>query len=192
MRIERHAKSRPTHTFSLEGSSLRRLTYVFRKRFKSKSKEIKELQPEKPKEEEKGFEPPIKLPEIRKVPPKPVRPPAPESPPIFIKVDKYRNIIRNIRDLKSYLLNLRDALDVLEDMQKEVANGIEVAHKTLDELNMIISNLDSFFMRPQGIEHHMEEEMSEPGRMSPGEAENYMKGVSTQLEKLRAQLRAID
>ncbi len=164
------------------------------KLFKKKSEEIKELQPEKlPKltEEEKEFEPPAKLPEIKKVQPPPPRPAVSRSPPIFIKVDKYSDIIKNIRDLKSHILNLRDALDVLDDMQKEIMNGIDLAHKTLDELNMIISNLDSFFMRPQGIEHHMEEEIPEPGRMSPDEVEGYMTDVQTQLQKLRSQLKAI-
>ena len=156
--------------------------------FGDKSKEIKELQPEaeKPKEE-KRFEPPPTLPEIKKSP-SPPRPPAPQaqSPPLFIKVDRYRDIIKNIRDLKSHLLNLRDALDVLEDMQKEVANGIEIAHKTLDELNTLISHLDSFFLRPQGIETHMEREEG-----SAEEVGNYVRDVYTQLEKLRSQLRAI-
>ena len=168
----------------------------------NKSKEIKELQPEKKPEEKyapPGTHPaaPVKLPEIKKTPtppppPPPSRQPSSKSPPLFIKVDKYRNIIKNIRDLKSHVLNLRDAIDVLEEMHKETMNGIEIAHKALDELNMIIANLDSFFLRPHGIEHHMEEEMPEPGRMSSGEVEGYVRDVSTQLEKLRAQLRAID
>ncbi|MCK4335753.1 MAG: hypothetical protein KAW40_03450 [Candidatus Aenigmarchaeota archaeon] len=165
------------------------------KLFKDKSKEIKELQPGEPTEEEKKFEPPVKLPEIKKAPlaaPRPPAAPVSKSPPLFIKVDKYRDIVENIRNLKSYILNLRDAIDVLEDMQKEISNGIDVAHKTLDELNIIISNLDSFFLRPQGVEHDLEEdEIPEPGRTSPGEVEGNMKNVYTNLERLRAQLRAI-
>lgn len=166
------------------------------KLFKGKSKEIKELQPETQREtlteEEKKFRPPVKLPDIREEPPETVGAPA-QSPPIFIKVDKYRNIIKNIRELKSYLLNLRDAIDILDDMQKEVANGITVAHRALDELNMIVSSLDSFFLRPHGVEHHMEEEeIMEPGRMSSGEVETHMKDVYSQLERLRAQLKAIE
>lgn len=172
----------------------------------SKSNEIKELQPEKAKpKDDKRFAPPSRLPEIKKPlppppsPPRSVRPPMPprpsmpsQSPPLFIKVDKYRQIIKNIRDLKSHILNLRDALDVLEDMQREVANGVQIAHKTLDELNVILSNLDSVFLRPQGIDHHMEEEdLPEPGR-PPAQVDNYMSNVQTQLEKLRAQLKAIE
>ncbi|MEM5871416.1 MAG: hypothetical protein QW051_00935, partial [Candidatus Aenigmatarchaeota archaeon] len=128
--------------------------------FKNKSKEIKEFQPEQPQPEqakETKYKkedvplPPSKLPELKQqVGEKPVsKPPQPSSPPLFIKVERYREIIRAIQDLRTYILNLRDALDILKDMQREIANGIEIAHKTLDDLNIIASNLDSFFVRPQ-------------------------------------------
>jgi len=160
------------------------------KLFKSKSEEITELQPETLEEEEKEIEPPVKSPEVEEVPPQPPRPPAPKSPPLFIKVNKYGDIIKNIRDLKSYILSLRDALDVLEDIHKEVTNGIEIAHKTLDEVNIIVSNFDSLFLRPQGIEPHMEEEeVARSGGASSGEVDNYVKDVYGQLEKLRSQLK---
>ncbi|MCK5022980.1 MAG: hypothetical protein KAS04_02300, partial [Candidatus Aenigmarchaeota archaeon] len=103
------------------------------KLFGNKSKDIKEFQPEN-KEEKKTVNtsqaPPMKLPEIKKplpTPPQPrpmMRAPSSNSPPLFIKVDKYRDIVKDIRDLKSHILNMRDALDVLGDMQKEVTNGI--------------------------------------------------------------------
>jgi len=173
------------------------------KLFKSKAKEIKELQPEEEKEAdseqqpaEENYSPPVKLPEIKRAPaPRaPVSRPVPsaQSPPLFIKVDKYRAIVKNIRDLRSYILNLRDALDVLRDMQREVANGVEIAQKTLDELNEITSSLDAFFMKPQAMERpeDYEEEDLEPEE-EKGEVEDHMKNVYGQLEKLRAQLRAI-
>ena len=167
------------------------------KLFGDKSKEIKELQPEGKTEDEKKYAPPEKLPKIKKpLPPPPqphrqLRPPgSPGSPPLFIKVNKYRDIVKNIRDLKSHILNLRDALDVLSDMQKEVANGIEIAHKNIDELNAVIANLDTYIMKPQGLDHHMDEERLGPTG-GPGEVEGQMKDVYGQVEKLRAQLRAI-
>lgn len=166
------------------------------KLFGDKSKEIKELQSEEKKSEteEKKYQPPAKLPEIKKRPQPPKKSTKPsKSPPLFIKVDKYRSIIKNIRDLKSQLLNLRDALDVLDDIQKELSNGVQVAHGTIDELNTLISNLDSFFLKPQGVEPHMDEE-DIPGsvRLKQGDVDNYMRDVHGQLERLRAQLRAMD
>lgn len=169
---------------------------------KSRSKEIKELQPEEPGQHEEAgnlpeegerYQPPLKLPEIKKAPLKPLpRMPA-QSPPIFIKVEKYREIIKGIRDLRSYILNLRDTLDVLVDMQRELANGIEIAQKTLDELSTILSTLDSFFMKPQGVESKLAdyEEREDLEERDSDEIQGSMSDVYGHLEKLRAQLKAI-
>ncbi|NIO20657.1 MAG: hypothetical protein GTN76_07940 [Candidatus Aenigmarchaeota archaeon] len=121
------------------------------------------------------------------------------SPPLFIKVDKYRDVIRNMRNLRSYILNLRDALDVLEDIQKELANGVHIAQKTLDELNVILSSLDSFFLKPNIVEHEEREEKIEheeyrprhPEAPAPREVEGYVRDVYGELERLRNQLRSI-
>jgi hypothetical protein len=169
------------------------------KLFKSRAREIKELQPEEnemppapeARESDENFSPPLKLPEIKRSLPKPPTRPAPsQSPPLFIKVDKYRDVVRNIRELRSYILNLRDALDVLKDMQREIANGIEIAQKTLDELNSITSSLDSFFMKPHTMDRPGEYEEREELEESD-EVDTSMRDVYGQLEKLRAQLRAI-
>ncbi|NIO23310.1 MAG: hypothetical protein GTN38_04780 [Candidatus Aenigmarchaeota archaeon] len=141
---------------------------------------------------------PVKLPPLKM--PQPERLPQ-GSPPLFIKVDKYRDVLKNIRNLRSYILNLRDALDVLEDIQKELANGVHVAQKTVDELNMILSSLDSFFLKPHAVEHEDIEEMEEreeeayrphhPEAPAPREMEGYVKDVYGELEKLRNQLKSI-
>jgi len=126
------------------------------------------------------------------------------SPPLFIKIDKYREVLKNIRNLRSYILNLRDALDVLEDMQKELSNGIHIAQRTLDELNVILSSLDSFFLKPQAVEHEDMDEREEaeereekaykpvhPEAPAPKQVEGYVKDVYGELEKLRSQLKTL-
>jgi hypothetical protein len=170
---------------------------------KSRSKEIKELQPEESARPDdaadlqaagrENYQPPARLPELKKIPLKPLPRLASQSPPIFIKVEKYREIIKGIRDLRSYILNLRDTLDVLVDMQRELANGIEIAQKTLDELSTILANLDSFFIKPQGTKDKMDEygEQDEQEENEPGEIQSSMNDVYGHLEKLRAQLKSI-
>ena len=116
------------------------------------------------------------------------------SPPLFVKVERYREIVGSINSIKSYLLNLRDTLDVLEEMHKEVANGIDMSHKMLDKLNMILSRLDSFFTRPHVAEAEPEEEHEpiHPKAPRPAEMEHYVKNVYGQLERLKNQLKTME
>ena len=129
------------------------------------------------------------LPKLPERPPeepgKPSRAPRSKlAPPLFIKVDKYENVIKNIQELRSYALSLRDALDALADIEKELKVGMEIAHKALDRLNVIISSLDSELLRTEGI--NIEGEVK-----SPKEVEGYIKNVYNQIERLKDELRAI-
>jgi hypothetical protein len=181
-------------SFQIINYLLLKLKIINMRFFKGKSQEIKEFAPESEKESPpirnppgSSEEPPVKLPEIKRVPKQPV---TERSPPLFIKVDKYSDVIKNIKELRSNILNLRDALDVLADVQKEISTGIEIAHKNLDKLNIIISNLDSFFLRPHRVED-IRDEVIHPTEGESAEVEDYAKDVYSQLEKLRSQLKSM-
>ena len=109
--------------------------------------------------------------------------PLPTSPPLFVKVDKYQNIVNNIQKLKSYSLGLRDALDALSDIEKELQNGVSVLNRALDNFNNIIALLDTKLLRVQGIEKTTVE--------IPREMDEYVKGVHEQVEKIRDELSSV-
>jgi len=52
-----------------------------------------------------------------------------KGPPLFIKLEKYQDVINTIHKLKTFSLSLRDALDALADVEKELQTGMSLAHK---------------------------------------------------------------
>ena len=125
------------------------------------------------------------------MPPRRAAPPAEKSmeegkaPPLFIRVDKYKEIIVNLQRLKSYALSLRDALDALDDIEKELKTGIELTQKALDDFNAIISLLDAKLIRLSGGEE------GEEGVEAPEHMDNYIKNVYEQIQKIRDDLKTI-
>jgi hypothetical protein len=104
------------------------------------------------------------------------------SPPLFIKIDKYRELVQNIKELRSNALNLRDALDALTDIEKELRNGIAITQSSLDRFNSIISTLDSKLLKVGA-----EEEIVEV----PREMDNYVKDLYDHVERIKHDLRTI-
>jgi len=107
------------------------------------------------------------------------------APPLFVKVDKYDEVIKDVQELRSHSLSLRDALDALADIEKELKVGMEVAHKALDKVNSILSSLDASLLRPGNV-------TLEDKTKAPKEVEGYIKNVYGQIEKLKSDLRAIE
>jgi hypothetical protein len=103
------------------------------------------------------------------------------SPPVFIKIDKYTDIVKNLQKLKSYSLSLRDAIDALSDIEKELTTGISIANKALDDFNTIIAILDSKLLRASAIE--------EFDIGAPADVEKYIKGIYDQMDKIKTELK---
>ncbi|MFH1978065.1 MAG: hypothetical protein ABIJ92_01960 [Candidatus Aenigmatarchaeota archaeon] len=108
-----------------------------------------------------------------------------DSPPLFIKIDRYKDVVKEIQRLKSYSLGLRDALDALVDIENELKNGLSLAQKALDHFSSVVSLLDAKFLRIQGVESNDLDDV-------PDELDNHIKGLYNQMEKIKSDMRTFD
>lgn len=116
----------------------------------------------------------------------PTPPAGPASgPPLFIKIDKYKEVVREIHRLKSYSLGLRDALDAMADVESELKNGLSVAQKALDHFNSIISLLDAKFLKLQGLGDSEDPEV-------PEEIDNYVQNLYSQMERIKSDIKTLE
>ena len=114
----------------------------------------------------------------------------PKNPPLFVKVEKYKDLMQSVKKLKSYSISLRDAIDALTDIEKELQAGLSITHKALDAFNTIISVLDAKLSSAHSAgDIHIEEAKSEV--KPPKEIENYVKSLYEQIERIRSELKSI-
>ena len=125
---------------------------------------------------------PLPTPQPPSIPKKIEKPVKKETPPVFIKVDKYEEIVKALQNLKSKALTLRDALDALDDMEKELRTAIALSHKALDYFNEAISILDARLLKIEGIE---------PEEAKENDMDSYIKGIHDQIEKIKSELKTI-
>jgi hypothetical protein len=106
------------------------------------------------------------------------------SPPLFIKIEKYRSLVSNINELKSYALSLRDALDALSDIEKELKNGLNVTQNALDKFNSIVAELDTKLLR-------VTSEDGDHVNTLPQDMDDYVKNLYDNIERIKHELRNI-
>jgi hypothetical protein len=110
------------------------------------------------------------------------------SPPLFIKVTKYRDILQHINNLKSYILGLRDTMDALREIQSELNKAIGLSNRTLDHINSMVGAIDS---RMTAI-GEPEEMLDMPGQAGPpADIEAYIKDLYNHMEKIKSELKTI-
>lgn len=108
------------------------------------------------------------------------------SPPVFVKIERYRELLEDVQKLRSYSLGLRDALDAMAEIEKEFKTAMSLTNKVLDKVNIIISSLDMKLLQKTGPSL----DTSSPIK-PPEEVENYVRGIYEQIEKLKSELQSI-
>jgi hypothetical protein len=115
------------------------------------------------------------------------------APPLFIKVERYKEVMQRVEQLRTFALSMRDALDALVDMHKEIQTGLGICHKALDNLNANISILHSTLSRTDTKKAPAPKTLPKEIRVeSPREIEAYVKGMYQQMERIKDELKSIE
>jgi hypothetical protein len=129
--------------------------------------------PQKPIQEEKPSNP------VQEVP-------KPAFAPLFVKLEKYRNVLDSISDLKTTIIMLKNALAVqrqIEGLRDENRKFLELA---IDKIDKKIFSLDTEFLRPKGFEEEFP-----PANYETEGLEGVVDDLKKQIEGLKSELKTI-
>ena len=108
------------------------------------------------------------------------------SPPVFVKLERYKELLEDVQKLRSYSLGLRDALDAMAEIEKEFKTAMGLSNKVLDKVNILISSLDMKLLQKTGPYADTLSPIK-----PPEDVENYVRGIYEQIEKLKTELQAL-
>jgi len=90
----------------------------------------------------------------------------PESVPLFIKLDRYKNILHTISDLKQTVTKVKNAFEMFSEMERVKAQNLRVLEAAVQKVEARLGDLDSEFLRPAGMK---EKEVERPQEFSVAE-----------------------
>jgi superfamily II helicase len=125
---------------------------------------------------EKKIEPErkIKIEELRKV------------APLFIKLEKYEEVLNTMADVKSVLNLLKDSFSVLDENERIRTETVETIRENIKRMEGKIASLDSVLLRPPGHEETREKEFKAE------EVKDTLSTLKSQIDKLRQELQSIE
>ncbi|MBU5557956.1 MAG: hypothetical protein QW751_03080 [Candidatus Aenigmatarchaeota archaeon] len=106
-----------------------------------------------------------------------------KTAPLFVKVEKYKDILEIVAKLKGTLINIESVLKVRQSIDKLRDDADALIMRQLASCNESIAALDSAFARPPALE-----QMVIP---QPEIIEGEMQQLSNRLEQLSEQLKQI-
>jgi len=112
--------------------------------------------------------------------------PKPTFAPLFVKIEKYRNVLDSINDLKTTIIMLKNALIVqrqIEGLRDENRKFLELA---IDKIDKKVVSLDTEFLKPRGFEEEFP-----PATYETEGLEGVVDDLKKQIEGLKSELKAI-
>lgn len=115
----------------------------------------------------------------------PERPPkgGGEFAPLFVKIDKYRQVLQNMEEVKNTLEDLRDLFTLMSEIDEVKRSGMKELREGISGLADTLLSMDEKFIRPKGTEKMIEEPTSETGK-TVQKLRGELKDVKKELDRL--------
>lgn len=107
----------------------------------------------------------------------------PKIAPLFVKVERYREILRNIHDMRKTIKNLKALLALRREISKIHSNSDEVFGKSLEKFADSVNHLSMEFALPRGMRPVMREDKEE--------ADGSVLNLQDEIAKLKTDLEKI-
>ena len=73
------------------------------------------------------------------------------SAPLFVKVEKYREIISGVQEMKIFISGVRQLFNILNDLESVRGDAIKIMRATLQRLEKGVLEIDTELLRPRGL-----------------------------------------
>jgi hypothetical protein len=97
--------------------------------------------------------------------------------PLFVKIDRYRNILSTIASIKTTVVVVKNSMSVLAELDRARQQTMSVVRDAMERIEKRLGNLDTELVRPSGFSANV-----------PQETYSEVQGVESTLAELKGQI----
>ena len=112
----------------------------------------------------------------------------PKITPLFIRIDRYREILSSIQDLKTTIKNLRDLLAIRKEIHRMNFESDDKLENALQKLSSSTSNFSREFVNLRGVKHFVKG----PLREEVTAADGTISRLGEEIVKLKEELEKLE
>ncbi|MEM5836538.1 MAG: hypothetical protein QXR09_02720 [Candidatus Aenigmatarchaeota archaeon] len=110
-----------------------------------------------------------------------------KSVPLFIKLERYEEILSMIEELRTLLSLIKNSFSVLDESEKIKSEIIETIKENVKKMEEKVASLDSKLLKPTGYE-----EMEERIEYKSKEMEDALSTLKSQIDKLKQEIQSLE
>ncbi|MBU3904821.1 MAG: hypothetical protein KJ906_01575 [Nanoarchaeota archaeon] len=101
--------------------------------------------------------------------------------PLFIKIDKYKEVLQKVQKMKSIVNNLNRLIVLQDSIEKARADSLDAMKKNIQDFQSTIQTLDQELVRPQQMEPFIRDTQTQ-------KIDTYTNQLEDEIGKLKEQL----
>ena len=105
--------------------------------------------------------------------------------PLFVKLDKYRQILDTLSELKLIIDSLKNSFLTLKEIEGLLKENLSIVEKTIQNFEKKFLKLNSYFLRPASYKEEVEE------FFEVKDLETSISQLKSQIEELKAELQSV-
>lgn len=117
--------------------------------------------------------------------PKPKKVKKPEFAPLFVKLERYKQILSDLEGLRTTMAAIKNAFSILNQLDKLRYENIGMLQNTIEKVDEKLAALDSEFLRPAGFREELPTEEYSEG------LESELGNLKNQVDKLKSELKSV-
>ncbi|MBI4019636.1 MAG: hypothetical protein HY364_05310 [Candidatus Aenigmarchaeota archaeon] len=115
-----------------------------------------------------------------------VAPPVKGSAPLFVKIDKYYDILKDLQEMKMFLAGTKHLYHVLEEVENVRNDTLKIMRATIQRLEKSVVEMDSGLLRPREDQYPTPQETPEVRHI-----EGSLNELQGQLDVLKKELQSM-
>lgn len=123
---------------------------LFGRKKKEKKREVREAEELVKSLEKEEREKKLKMPEAKK-------PERPEFAPLFVRLNRYKQILHEMNYLKTTMGMVKNSLSILNELDRLRKDNLKIIQEAVGKVEKRLLTLDSEFMRPSGFTERVPE-----------------------------------
>lgn len=138
------------------------------------------------KEDERMQEPVTEIKEEEKQVEEIIPPERPAAVPVFVKLERYKEIINSMNEVKVRLNTIKNAVSVLREIENLREECSKLIRNAIDKIDGKMTSLDAEFLRPIGYV----EEVPKVSREAES-LDNILSDLKSKVDQLRSEIQAV-
>ncbi len=111
--------------------------------------------------------------------------PNPAGAPLFVKIEKYKEIVKSVLEIRTFISGTKQAFTILSEIETIRNDALNILKTSMQRLEKRVVELDNLMLRPRGIPFE-EDDVEEVGHVEDG-----LMDLQKQVSELKRELQTL-